>query len=1207
MIIPAFLADLRAFIHALNEAFWAGIALFLDLAMGAGPLQAAMILAALVGIAFASGKAMQSHLNKRLTRAPGEEINLLKVEFRYSLPGYIFRMIRFLIMLPLLIVRAILSIFKKDDDEEEAKEPNDDPLLVPSLGPSYLWASLVCAFLAALVLMSAPLLQWHLDASAHFPSWQYLLLGHRPEMGMHLPLDQSPYGAAVVVGTLWIVLWSTTARITRLIQWNHMGRNLVDDVANYEVLTSWRDYFAMENLAERNASYDTWAIWLPIAAAPLLLFAFTTLGGEPYRISHIGFSVALVVWVGWVMHLVLEGVYRPAKTEEETEEEEESVVAAGWGDVLGDLQRVQGVAEPALLEPARPIEPLAFSDHSLSSSRLISPLLAELLPDPQRLTAMQHDVLSHLSRHSFVHVDPPGDTRSLELDGNRADEGQDLRHRNQIVIAPEGSGKTTLATMACFNAALTHASSSLFVVRTPEQAKKLAANLRDQVNPSTLRWNLRVRRVGGDLVEDLADGIVPDLLVCDLQSLVTTVLDDVETHEPFLKHLSLIVVDDVETYCGPVEAHAQLAFRRLQLRINQLQQADQIGEEQEPLFLLLASETMDELAAWARSLCGIDAVPRRFASQGATRRRELARKARQAVDDSTQKDSEKDSEEEGKKQVADEAIEEPAPPKHAAKEDVKTADGRRRVQRLYALGDFVGPTGDPLAITDIIDACESLAVPWHYRPCGDHRRLLGRSVLPLRDEPQSYTDDPLQAAVIFLDGHATDIRREVARLGRAGARFTSRNDGQDEEHIAIITRTDADEQRLLDTVDETPGLAKLVDELPRPFLRPPSGHLKRRHLTSELVQHWTETADLLDVFGHDIALLLQDLAQKEAVLCEARTVLDDELRDYSSHVFLRGLESRLRPDPNQPLADEEGALLPPRVDQVEVSSQRHVAVREQSTMVELFRVDAESARRRFYPGRIFETARGRHVVVDYGDGDPSDVIAEPFLGDHITSARRQISVELIAREAGSLTPEPVYLGACPMGVGLFPVKCQIKHRATFRIDPGSAQIRQRIYASESERRQVSVLPTEALALYPQLDDPDDNGDDAPALHTGGARVIAAALRAVIPLLYRGADDALALALQLDGDADDLTRPLKATEGFFFYDLHHEGNGAARAIERDGVGALLRLANHLLDVLGDADRLLALHDECPDMMDTDARDDALTNADQWLSSRLGGTP
>ncbi len=1196
-----FIADIRRGIEAIVDFGWRVFAAVLDVVVALSPLQSAMLFAGMALVIVIGASAQQRYVNGQLEDDADREVNPLVLEARYSLPGYLFRFLRFIVMLPVIIVRAILDVFS-DGDEPESDDEEPPPLLVPTLGPSYLWAALFAAGLAVLAVVAEPLIRWQLELPSHFPTWQYLIFGHRLELGPYLPLGNHPFAGALVIGAFWLAIWSTAARVVRLWRWDNMGRNLIDGADDPDLLSSWRTHFGATDLANRNDSFDAWAKWLPIAAIPLLVLAFFSIGAEPYRIGATWFSVAFIAWMSWAIHLRLEGIYRPAPPDEQPEDDDPvEAVAPGWEHVLGDLKRVHDMDVPAPIAEGRDVESLAFSEHAIDDGELISPLIGELLPEPTRLTAMQHDVLSTLSRHSFVHLDPPGDSRTLDLGGAKStDPG--MRHRNQIVMAPEGTGKTALAMLAGFNTALIHASSSLIVVRNEEQAARLAQRMRNTVQPSTLRWNLRIRRIGDDLVDDLASGIIPDVLVCDLESLVTSLLDDVETFRRFLMNLGVIIIDDLETLCGPVEVHAQLAFRRLDLRLRDLRGVDEIGEEQAPIFLMLASDTMDSLPAWARSLCGVDAVPRRFASQQATRRRELAQRARDQVQSG------------GRNQ----------PVVGSDVDDSQTGDGRQRRQFVYDIDDFVDGDGQPLSVVDLVEACEALAVPWHYRTAGDDRRLLGRSVLPVRNEPQAHVDDPLEAAVVIVDGHATAVEREVDRLGRAGAHFTSEfvpggggdvDDASPEdevesdavEPIAIVTVVDADERTLIDSVDRGSALADVTLALPRPFLRPPSGYLTRRHLTSELIQHWTEVADLLDVFGNDIASLLRRLTERGAVLTEQRTNLERGETRYEHHVYVRGLEAELY-DGEAHSADEERSVLPPPVEDVEVASQSHIAVRERSTLGELLRVDAESARHRFYPGRIFETSRGRHMVVEYADGDTAksegyevgDVIAEPFLGTEITSPRRDVRVELVAGTGQSMTPEPVYLGPAPVGVGHFTVRCTVEHRATFRLDARTGEIRQRIYRPESERRAVTFR-TDAVGIHPNLE-PEDG--PAPQLTVGASRLVAAALRVVTPLVYRGADAAIGIGLHVDADGPEDTDDLESTDGVFLYDLNGGSNGAARAIARDGVDALLRLARHLLEQLDDHRRLLNTHDHWDGELDADARQEAVDGALAWFDGRLG---
>src|SRR5690606_22583560 len=126
------------------------------------------------------------------------------------------------------------------------------------------------------------------------------------------------------------------------------------------------------------------------------------------------------------------------------------------------------------------------------------------------------------------HTDPPATERALSLGtaGGRegAGDGPDiLRHRNQIVLAPESAGKSTLALLAACNHALVHTRATLVVVRDQAAAEAFYTSVVDAVTPSTLRWNIRARKVGNDLVNDLSQGIIPDVVVCSLQQLVTQV------------------------------------------------------------------------------------------------------------------------------------------------------------------------------------------------------------------------------------------------------------------------------------------------------------------------------------------------------------------------------------------------------------------------------------------------------------------------------------------------------------------------------------------------------------------------------------------------------------------------------------------------------------------------------------------------------------
>ncbi|RAL23889.1 hypothetical protein DL240_07000 [Lujinxingia litoralis] len=400
-----------------------------------------------------------------------------------------------------------------------------------------------------------------------------------------------------------------------------------------------------------------------------------------------------------------------------------------------------------------------------------------------------------------------------------------------------------------------------------------------------------------------------------------------------------------------------------------------------------------------------------------------------------------------------------------------------------------------------------------------------------------------------------------------------------------------------------------LTHLPRPFLRPPSGAIIRRHLASELTQHWTEIEELLHIFGNDIIPLLRELTRRGEILLDPRKTLRSDSRHYQNQLYARALESALSSS-DAPAA----TLLPPPVANVDVASHDHVALRERSTLLELDRIDAQSARFLYYPGRIFDSAHGRHIVISYSDDnatrgafDVGDIIVEPFLGDDITSPQRRVVVELIASPSASLIPEKRFLGDLPIGLGHFPVQCMLHHRATLRLAPHTHTIRQRIY-SRDETSQAPRLRTRALGIFPNI-------DPASALTLAEARLLCAALRAVLPLLYRGSDTAIGTTLHLCDLPPNTSPPsnhlLSPTDAIYVFDLHSDGNGASQTIERDGITPMLHLAQNLLANLSSPATLLNIYDEWDTPLSPDTLDEALTGLLTWLTRHLhahiGGAP
>lgn len=1165
------LRAVRAFLVMLFDGVWPAVAALLD---GLGRLDAlkSLGLAALVAAAaLAAAWLLQRSLVRALAADPKARLVWWRLELAHSLPG--------LLWLPFgLLIRGVRWLAvrlggwrKKGAVETRAPEPRPEepPLLVASLGPTFLVGGIATAALYLLSRLGAVLLRARMGLPDGAPAWQILFLGHRPELGLFIPLDRySPWAAALLAVILWTLLGWWTARAARVVWQGSLGRNLIEDKDRQDILPFWRIRAGTPSLARPDASYTGWAGWVVAAGTALLVWAWLSLDGDPFRVRPSEAAVAFVVLLFWAIHLLLKGLERlPARDEEK--EEAPGTLANGWSEVLAHLHTHLQVAAPLQALPARPVEPRAFTRLPPEMDGVVSPLVLDLLPGGPggRLTEMQRVVLTDLSLQSFVHVEPPVSLETLELAGLAGEVLQDrsrLRHRNQIVVAPESAGKTTLALLAAANHVLVHTRGALLIARDDAHEERLYRRIGEVLRPSAVRWNLRVRQVGGDLMNDLARGIVPDVVVCSLQRLVMHLLGNAEGFTPFLRSLGLIVVDDVESYCGPVEVHAQLAFRRLAARLRHLQGVEALGEKGAPLLLALGADSLHDLPAWARTLCGVDAVTRDF-TRGA-------------------EESEEREAAEGAARGLAATAAQPGEAKPAG-----------NLQVFHRLRDFRTATGDLLTAAGLVEVCERLSVPWIYRPCGDLRRHLGRRPLLLKDEPRWHVDSPEDACVIFLEGRWSDVRRERRRLRRAGARFRRGRGGEEEatqgtpedgagEIVAFVTLADADEEMAFTQLDRRFGLAEILERLPEPALRLPSGRVTRSHLAADLVQHWMEVAEVVNVFGHGSAPVLRQLARGGLLLTEPRVDVHPDASDYVRKVYVRALARATAPRVGD-LAVLP--ILPTPVAEVELVSPRSVAVRDRTKpAVPLARVDASVSAFLYYPGRIFTDARGSFLVVgraltDGGEGstlEAGDVLVEPVLTDDVSSPRRRVEIRFDAASSPEIEiapPEPVLFGRHAVRVGVLPVEVRPDHRATLRIGPVYGEVRQQLV-----RRETGAMSLHTAGLWIEPDPGSGGTTEAPALTFGAARLIAAAFRVLLPNMVRGASESLEVALRVDGDPEP-GHELRPGEGFLVFDLDEGGSGTARSLLRDGVEPLLRLSRLLLERVLDPSRLLALHDHWAD--------------------------
>jgi hypothetical protein len=1196
-------------------------------------------------VSFGVAWALQSTVNRSLKRKPDEAVSFWKLEFFTSLPG--------LIVLPFYLVwrmiRAVagfLGDLKKKPEGDEASDGDDSapkdrtaedkeeeappvkPCHVASIGPSFVVGAFITVGLYVLVSLAEPVVASQLGLSPGYSPWEYIVLGSKLELAWYVPLDRHPYTQWLIVFGFWTVTWWWCARLMRLVWGGALGSNLIS-VGEYDeatesyaftsndgarsTLSVWPAWFAMTEFAKPDASYTRWARWLPAAAVPFLALCWASLGGELYRLTPGVFAVSLLTWFAWCLSLVLRGILPPEPVEIE-EARPKASAKHGWPEVRHDMEDRLDLLTPVTSRNHRYVQSLWEGSSSSALSPLVCPLLLELVPDGH-MSYMQRTVVELLTSRAYIHLEPPQESTELALRAEVDESPEDvsgMRSRNLIVLAPEGAGKSTLAVLSACNQCLVHTASTLIITRNQKESQRLEALAKRIITPSTLRWNIGVYTAGSRLSNDMASGILPDIVIADLAYLSTTVLEHPAEFSPFFRNLGLVIVEDVELYSGPVEVHAQLVFRRLSLRIGDMVGMDQRGTEAMPQMLILGSNAMHDMPSWIRALCSVDAVARYFGkSADEIQVREESEAAARGLD--------LDRDDIGDQVGA-------------------SGDERPLFHSYYRLQDFKTSTGDGLRMTDVVDTCERLSVPWHYRRAGDSGRQLGRHTLLLKDEPRYFEPQAHRAAVVLLEGQWSDVERELDRLAWAGMGFSRIVGGEGDrseldpmvaafEHVAFITLVDSDQDMAFTQHDENAELSRMLQTLPRPVVRPPLGLTVHEHLAAELVSHWVEVADVVQVFGNAVSDKLRELADHDLLLTRERVNVAKLSNNFSDEVMVRALARALpRTDSVSPYMEGVAVdtVLPRPVSQVELASNSVVNLRDHTSLHVLDRVDASSSAFRYFPGAIFTNARGTYVVV--GNAKPaeaaaddaqqlgdetaamlaSDIIVEPFQNDDISSPRRRyhfapqaarkiqvaVSGEQTATvEAGCFGErEPLRIGERGMQLLFQPVTVRCAHYATFRLGPDFCEVRQRSLQTTSRRRagMQETLSTEALFLYPEPTEPDNDGSDSLRLKLSEARLIVSAMRSVLPSMYRGAMDNLGVALFIPDDDEaawgrghtqsvPVDHVFRSNDAIVLYDLHEGGNGTARALHRDGLDLLLRLVRLMLERVLYHDRLLARYD------------------------------
>ncbi|HSM50803.1 MAG TPA: hypothetical protein VLA75_05320, partial [Thermoanaerobaculia bacterium] len=237
---------LRLLVREPLGVVWAGLAWTLDRARLLDPLEAGLVALLLLAPAALTAWALQQRWAARLDlearrsgvtgakMAAGGALSsraILGLEITHSplfLPLKPFQLLgRGLAALGRAIARLARRPGRRKTGEagaEGGSQPPEAPILVASLGPTFLLAALVCAGVYLLGRLARPLVAAELGLSPGLSPWQVLLFGRRPELAWLLPLDRHPYVGALLALAFWLALWWTVGSGLRLMRRATLGR-----------------------------------------------------------------------------------------------------------------------------------------------------------------------------------------------------------------------------------------------------------------------------------------------------------------------------------------------------------------------------------------------------------------------------------------------------------------------------------------------------------------------------------------------------------------------------------------------------------------------------------------------------------------------------------------------------------------------------------------------------------------------------------------------------------------------------------------------------------------------------------------------------------------------------------------------------------------------------------------------------------------------
>ncbi len=505
----------------------------------------------------------------------------------------------------------------------------------PTPGPAAVGAALACVLTYAFGRLVDPLLASLLSRPAWFPEprwaavgwFEWKLLG-RPWAWGALPLAEHPGLAILVHVVVWAALWVAVRFVldwlgaSGRLRWSEPTRDL-----------PWYSRWVGSSTTRRaDQRFGRWLGVIVTLLLPIHVLAGMRLAENPGTLPAPGAWVTggLLLWTT-AFHLLVSG-RAPAQDKGKAKPDDDA-------DAEDDPQERRQAPLSRLreaLETLRPgVELEALEQREAAPAReagfppAISTLVREIFEDltgARALWSHQAELLAHLGELWRMQAGPErGEVPILtEEHGAAVVQTLETSTPHALVLAPEGSGRTTSSLLAALHVFFDRGATSLVIVRDRAAARRYAKTLERALLGSSARWNVLVCTAGEDLSPALIAERTPAIVIADLEAFEAEILCDGRTDD-FLARLGLIVADDIDGFVGVAEMHLQLCVRRLWALLDRLHEAPYPAA-----LLAVAGDGASGMDAWAKHVL---AVPMRiFADDGAPSRAQVLIRRRDLVD-----------------------------------------------------------------------------------------------------------------------------------------------------------------------------------------------------------------------------------------------------------------------------------------------------------------------------------------------------------------------------------------------------------------------------------------------------------------------------------------------------------------------------------------------------------------------------------------------